>query len=233
MNTSELKQRMEHVQQRINQACERSKRDPANIQLIGVTKYVSADRAAEAAAFGLKHLGENRWPDAKEKTDVISEDVRWHYIGQLQTRKVRQVVHAFHYIHSLDRMSLAEELNKRMAGLDRTMPCFVQVNISGERSKAGLEPEAVPEFIRSMNEFEHLEIIGLMTMAPFESKPEETRPVFRGLRELRDELNQKNAYRQPIADLSMGMSNDFEIAVEEGATWLRLGSVLIGQASEE
>ena len=147
----------------------------------------------------------------------------------MQSKKVRHVIGKFPYIHSLDRLSLAEEIEKRAETLNLTVKCFVQANVSGEQSKYGLPPERLPQFLQKLNVFSRIQVIGLMTMAPFEEDPEKTRPVFRSLREWRNRLNEEAVYRAPITELSMGMSNDFEVAVEEGATWVRLGTILVGK----
>lgn len=223
-----LIERVEHVEARIAEACAKSGRRRDDIQVIAVTKYVSTDTAIQVARLGLKHLGENRWPDAKEKVEQLQDGVVWHFIGRLQSRKVAQVLGKFQYIHSLDRLSLADEIEKRAAPFTEPVRCFVQVNVSGEETKAGLTPQELPAFIEKMNEYNRIRVVGLMTMAPYVENPEETRPVFRQLKELRDKLNAENRYREPIPHLSMGMSNDFEVAIEEGATWIRLGSVLVG-----
>jgi pyridoxal phosphate enzyme (YggS family) len=223
-----LIERVEHVEARIAEACAKSGRRRDDIQVIAVTKYVSTDTAIQVARLGLKHLGENRWPDAKEKVEQLQDGVVWHFIGRLQSRKVAQVLGKFQYIHSLDRLSLADEIEKRAAPFTEPVRCFVQVNVSGEETKAGLTPQELPAFIEKMNEYNRIRVVGLMTMAPYVENPEETRPVFRQLKELRDKLNEENRYREPIPHLSMGMSNDFEVAIEEGATWIRLGSVLVG-----
>src|SRR5690606_26826470 len=154
----------------------------------------------------------------KEKVEQLQDGVVWHFIGRLQSRKVAQVLGKFQYIHSLDRLSLADEIEKRAAPFTEPVRCFVQVNVSGEETKAGLTPQELPAFIEKMNEYNRIRVVGLMTMAPYVENPEETRPVFRQLKELRDKLNEENRYREPIPHLSMGMSNDFEVAIEEGAT---------------
>jgi len=227
----ELKQRIEQVEQRIWAACERSGRSREDIELIAVTKYVSPVRTEEALQAGLLHIGENRWQDARDKWDKLGAKGLgvWHFIGHLQSNKVKDVLDKFSYIHSLDRISLAKEIEKKATQMDITVKCFVQVNVSGEDTKFGLASEQVWTFFETIRDFEHITIEGLMTMAPYEVQPEDTRPVFSGLRNLRDELNERQALPYPVKHLSMGMSNDFEIAVEEGATFLRLGSVLVGQ----
>jgi pyridoxal phosphate enzyme (YggS family) len=142
---------------------------------------------------------------------------------------VKDVIGKFDFIHSLDRLSLAEAIHNRARMLDIQVKCFLQVNVSGEQSKHGLEPEQLKEFIRQLQIYDRIRPIGLMTMAPYESEPEQTRPIFRSLRELRDDLNEHLILKEPLTELSMGMSNDFEVAVEEGATRVRLGTVLVGK----
>lgn len=224
-----LHNRVEHVSKLIDQACTRSGRSSEDVNVIAVTKYVSLETTRQVLDSGLAHIGENRWQDAKHKWETLGERGTWHFIGHLQTNKVREVIGRFTYIHSLDRISLAKELDKRAEAGNAKVQCFVQVNVSGEESKYGLRPEEAEPFLRDIASLRNLDVIGLMTMAPYEANPEETRPVFRGLRELRDELNERAATRYPLTQLSMGMSNDFEVAIEEGATWIRLGSLLVGK----
>ncbi|CAM3726677.1 YggS family pyridoxal phosphate-dependent enzyme [Cohnella lubricantis] len=226
-----LQDRMREVESRIGEACRRSGRAREDVNVVAVTKYVSAETAVLAVTQGIRHIGENRWPDSEEKWRQLQGQAVFHFIGSLQTRKVKDVVGRFDYIHSLDRLSLAEEIQKRAAALGIVVPCFVQVNVSGEASKHGMQPEELPGFAAALRPLDRIKPIGLMTMAPLESGPEETRPVFRGLRKLRDELNAREAFGEPITELSMGMSGDFEVAIEEGATWVRLGSVLVGRES--
>lgn len=224
-----LKDRMNDVETRITDACIRSGRSRENVQVVAVTKYVSLEMTAEVIHEGLLHIGENRWQNAEEKWNALGEQGIWHFIGHLQTNKVKDVIGKFQYIHSLDRFSLAQELEKKAKGMDIEVQVFVQVNISGEDTKYGLSPDKVVSFLEMIREFTHIRVVGLMTMAPFEGNPEDTRPIFRALRELRDELNRQSLTRKPITELSMGMSNDFEVAIEEGSTWVRLGSILVGK----
>lgn len=227
-----LLERMDQVQQRIAEACRRSGRDRQDVNIIAVTKYVSLEKTAAVLDHGLQHIGENRWQDAKSKWEALGDRGTWHFIGHLQTNKVKDVIDKFRYIHSLDRLSLAKELEKKAAALNIQISAFLQVNISGEESKYGLPPEEAAGFLKSISSLEHVRVIGLMTMAPYESEAEDTRPVFRGLRQLRDELNRQALTAEPLTELSMGMSNDFEVAIEEGATWVRLGSILVGKEEE-
>lgn len=228
-----LQERMESVEQRIVAACVRSGRLRESVNITAVTKYVSLETTLQVIEQGLLHIGENRWQDAQPKWEAIGSLATWHFLGHLQTNKVKDVIGKFEYIHSLDRMSLAQELNRKAQLLNMTVNCFIQVNVSGEDSKYGLAPEQLFSFAEQIRGLTHLKIVGLMTMAPYELEAEETRPVFKGLRELRDELNNRCILNEPIRELSMGMSNDYEVAIEEGATWIRLGSILVGKEEGE
>lgn len=228
-----LEIRMSSVDQRIADACARSGRKREDVKIIAVTKYVSAAAAEAVVRAGARHIGENRWPDARDKWEALKGQAVFHYIGSLQTNKVKDVIGRFDYIHSLDRPSLAEAIDKRAQALRLRVPCFLQVNVSGEASKHGLAPEEAREFIRGLRDYPSIDPIGLMTMAPLDADPERARPVFRALRELRDELNREALTERPLNELSMGMSGDFEAAVEEGATWVRLGTVLVGKEEIE
>jgi PLP dependent protein len=226
-----LQERNDTVEARIQAACQRSGRAREDIEVIAVTKYVSLATTEAVLKLGITKLGENRWQDARAKWEAIGERATWHFIGHLQTNKVKDVVGRFAAVHSLDRLSLAMEIEKKAAALQQVVPCFIQLNVSGEESKYGLPPEQLLEFARKVAEMPHIRIDGLMTMAPYEAEPEATRPVFRGLREWRDRLNESGIVDYPVKHLSMGMSNDFEVAIEEGATLVRLGTVLVGKES--
>ncbi|MDF2718914.1 MAG: alanine racemase domain protein [Paenibacillus sp.] len=224
-----MQDRIRQVETRIAQACMRCGRKREDVNVIAVTKYVSMETAREAVECGLQHVGENRWQDAQAKWEAIGPDAVWHFIGHLQSNKVKDVVGKFAYIHSLDRPSLAKELDRHAAKLGITVDCFIQVNVSGEQTKYGLPPEQLIPFAEQLAAYPHIRIAGLMTMAPYEAEAEATRPVFRGLRELRDRLNESGTLGYSVEHLSMGMSGDFEVAIEEGATWVRLGTVLVGK----
>ncbi|SDN25205.1 YggS family pyridoxal phosphate-dependent enzyme [Alkalicoccus daliensis] len=225
-----VQENLREIQQKIAAACKKADRSPEEVNIVAVTKYVSVDRAKEAVEAGISHLAENRLEGAMEKYEEIGGKAHWHFIGNLQSRKVKGMIHAYEYIHSLDRGSLAKELNKRVES-GRTVKCFVQVNVSGEESKSGIAPAEVLSFIRSLDKYPAVKLIGLMTMAPHVENPEEVRPVFSHLRELRDQVMAENLDHAPCTELSMGMSNDFEIAVQEGATFIRLGTSLVGTES--
>ncbi|CAG7620991.1 Pyridoxal phosphate homeostasis protein [Paenibacillus allorhizosphaerae] len=227
--TTTLKERIQLVETKVADACHRAGRNRDDVGLIAVTKYVSLGTTGEVFKEGLLHVGENRWQDAQPKWEAFGSEGTWHFIGHLQTNKVKDVVGKFAYIHSLDRLSLAKEIDKKAAALGLTVNCFIQLNVSGEETKYGLAPEALLSFAESIRDMKHIAIVGLMTMAPYEAEPESTRPVFRGLREWRDRLNESAVLGYEVPHLSMGMSNDFEVAIEEGATWVRLGSILVGK----
>ncbi|WP_066066563.1 YggS family pyridoxal phosphate-dependent enzyme [Neobacillus soli] len=218
---------LELIRKQINEACMKVNRSPEEVTLIAVTKYVSTERANEALEAGIFDLGENRDEGLLEKWEVLQDKPSWHFIGTLQTRKVKNIIDKVEYIHSLDRISLAEEINKR-AG--HKIKCLVQVNVSGEESKHGLTPEEALVFIKSLHSFENIIIEGLMTMAPLSDDEHLVRACFRKLRVLRDQVQDMNWDFAPCTELSMGMSNDYSIAIEEGATMVRIGTALVGEA---
>ena len=196
-----------------------------NVHIVAVTKEVDVARTEEAIAAGLIHLGENRPEGLNNKLQHITANAKWHYIGSLQTRKVKQVINEIDYLHSLDRLSLAEEIEKRA---HKTVKCFVQANVSGEQSKHGLSAEEVIPFIESLAAFSKIEVVGLMTMAPNTEDEAVIRSVFRNLKQLQQQVAALNLPHAPCQHLSMGMSNDFAIAIEEGATFVRIGTALVG-----
>ncbi|AST97430.1 YggS family pyridoxal phosphate-dependent enzyme [Shouchella clausii] len=216
-----------NIKMRIRQACERSGRAVDDVRIIAVTKYVSVATAKQAVEAGIADIGENRIEGALEKAAAIGQ-ARLHFVGSLQSRKVKNIVNVVSCLHSLDRLSLAKEIDKRLEP-GKTIDCFVQVNVSGEQSKNGLAPDEVRPFINELAAYPAVRVIGLMTMAPFEQDAERTRPIFSGLRELRDQIQADKLSYAPCTELSMGMSNDFEVAIEEGATFIRLGTSLVGK----
>ena len=222
---------LQTIRQQIEAACERSRRHPDQVRLIAVTKSVSVERTKEVIESGVLHLGENRPEGLANKQEAISSDqVVWHYIGTLQTRKVKSVINKIDYLHSLDRMSLAEEIEKRA---ESVVNCFVQVNVAEEESKHGLAFEEAKAFIEQLKNFPKIKVVGLMTMAPLTEDEETIRSVFRKLKELQETIEAKQYPHAPCTELSMGMSGDYEIAIEEGATFIRVGTALVGQDKEE
>lgn len=216
------------VQKNINEAALRFGRNPDSITLIAVTKTVTAEEVRKAVNLGITDFGENRVQDAKPKLKQMPE-LRWHFIGHLQSNKVKDVLPYYILIHSLDRLSLAKELQRCAEKFERSAEVLVQVNTSGEESKFGLEPEKLSSFLEQVSGYNRIRIKGLMTMAPFVDDPEEARPCFSLLRRLRDE-NVRAGFALP--ELSMGMTNDYQVAIEEGATMVRIGSAIFGQKKQ-
>jgi PLP dependent protein len=214
------------IQENILQACVKSNRNPDEVKIIAVTKYVSIDRAKEAIEAGILDLGENYDEGLIAKWEVLEDKPRWHFIGSLQTRKVKNIIDKVDYIHSLDRLSLAKEINKRA---NKQIKCLVQVNVSGEESKHGLAPEEVINFIEALKDYPNIEVVGFMTMAPYTDDQSLLRHCFRTLKLLQIEVQQMKLEFAPCTELSMGMSNDYAIAVEEGATLVRIGTALVGK----
>ncbi|NMB45883.1 MAG: YggS family pyridoxal phosphate-dependent enzyme [Firmicutes bacterium] len=220
------------VQDRINRAAERVGRSPETIQVVAVTKGVAEDQIEPLVSRGMRAVGENRIQEAMSKYRAAAwrDQVEWHFIGHLQTNKVRQCLQLADLIHSVDSPRLIEEIQRRAERLELDqVRVLLQVNISREATKFGLKPAEVPMLLEEAIPCEKVLVEGLMTMAPFEEDPEKTRPVFRQLRLLGEELKQKGFPRFEMKYLSMGMTNDFEVAIEEGANLLRIGSAIFGR----
>jgi pyridoxal phosphate enzyme (YggS family) len=209
------------IDQRIRAAAERAGRERTDITLISVSKAIEPDLMEEALQAGLAIFGESKVQEAKAKISIVSSRARWHLIGHLQTNKVRDAVALFEVIHSVDSLKLAEEVNKWSERAGKTQAILLEVNVSGEASKFGLKPEDLESTLTAINRLPRLEVRGLMTIAPYVKQAAEGRPYFRRLRELRDGLG--------LQDLSMGMSHDFEVAIEEGATMVRIGAAIFGE----
>ena len=209
-----------HVRERIARAAERAGRRPADVLLIGVSKTVDVARIRAAVAAGVTALGENRVQEAKAKIAELGRPATWHLIGHLQTNKVKDALELFDVIHSLDRLELARELERRAAARGQVVEALLQVNVAAEPSKGGVGPDAVSEALDVVGKLAHVRVRGLMTIPPEVERAEDARPWFRRLREL--------AERHSLSELSMGMSGDFEVAVEEGATMVRVGTAIFG-----
>lgn len=225
-----IQQRISLIEEHIHAACERAGRKREDLSIVAVTKQVSAKRTKEAINAGIKNVGENR-PDGllSKRSEIRDDNVKWHFIGNVQSRKVKDIINEIDVLHSLDRMSIAKEIQKRA---EKIVQCFVQVNVSGEESKSGLHPDELLSFIEELSNYDKIRVIGLMTMAPFTKDEDLIRNVFRSLRKLRDEISSKQFGHAPCTQLSMGMSNDYVIAIEEGATHVRIGTALVGTESE-
>jgi pyridoxal phosphate enzyme (YggS family) len=219
MAVTTVAQRLTLVRERVARAAERCGRSPAEVTIVAVSKLFPTQAIEEAAAAGIAHIGENRVQEAAAKVSSLHHlPVTWHMIGHLQTNKAKTALELFDIIHSVDSLRLAEALSRRA---DRPIPVLLEVNVAGEASKFGLSPQEVLQTAEAIARLPHLDMRGLMTMAPLVSDPEEVRPVFRELRRLRDALG--------LAELSMGMTDDFEVAIEEGATLVRIGRAIFGE----
>ncbi|MSS43841.1 YggS family pyridoxal phosphate-dependent enzyme [Anaerosalibacter bizertensis] len=224
-----IKENLLKVQENIENALIRSGRKNENIDIIAVTKTVDVDIINESISLGINNIGENKVQEIKKKYDNINDDVNWHMIGHLQSNKVKYIIDKVNLIHSLDRLSLAKEINKRAKAKDIVKDVLIQVNISEEKSKFGLKKEEVVPFIEKILEMENIRVKGLMTMAPHVENPEEIRYVFRDLRNLGYKIGNRNYENIEMKYLSMGMSNDYEVAIEEGSNMVRLGTALFGK----
>ncbi|MGX7419476.1 YggS family pyridoxal phosphate-dependent enzyme [Carnobacterium gallinarum] len=215
---------LHQVEEILCQKSKEAKRHSEDIQLIAVTKAVDNESTKEIYQLGVKHLAENRPEGLLAKQAYLpQEDIIWHYIGNLQSRKVKQIINQIDYLHSLDRLSLAKEIEKRA---DEIVNCFVEVNVSGEMSKHGVSPEELTEFIEALEEYPKVRVVGLMTMAPLGADETMIHQNFADLRMFQQKLAVKNYSFAPCTELSMGMSNDYQIAIEEGATFIRVGTSL-------
>lgn len=222
----------EHIaalQSRIRGACERSGRNPEQVRLVAVSKTRPATDVDAAAAAGQLIFGENYVQELVAKVVAVSRPVEWHLIGHLQSNKVRQIAGLVSMIHSVDRASLAEEINRQWGRLGAVCPVLVQVNVAGEASKSGTTADDALALVRRVAQLPHLQVRGLMTMPPFFDDPEGARPYFRALRQLSERIRQEAIPRVEMHELSMGMSGDFEVAIEEGATLVRIGTAIFGE----
>ena len=222
----DLAANLEKVQQRIAAACARAGRDVNSVTMLAVTKTQPPEVVAEAARLGLTSFGESKVQEAKAKIPLCPGRLRWHMVGHLQTNKCRDAVHLFEMIQSVDSLPLAEEINKRAEQAGKTLPILLEVNLAGESSKFGYRKEQLLADLSRINALRRLEIHGLMTVPPWAPEAEKARPLFRQLRELKTQCEELLGAQLP--HLSMGMTGDFEVAIEEGATIIRIGTALFG-----
>jgi pyridoxal phosphate enzyme (YggS family) len=226
----ELKQRLEQVKQRIREAAKASDRDAEAIRLVAVSKTIAAEIVKQAIEAGVTILGENYVQEAREKFNSLAQyPVSWHFIGHLQSNKAKYAVRLFDLIHSVDSLKLARELDKQAEKIDKIQDILVQVNIAQEDTKSGISAEEAPELISEISHLTNLSVKGLMTMPPYFYQPEKVRPFFVALRELRDQIREKSISNVSMEELSMGMTGDFEVAIEEGATLVRIGTAIFGK----
>lgn len=225
-----MKQNLFSIQQRIERSAKKCGRNPKAIRLVAVGKTQTADRVREAICAGATIIGENYIQEAREKfNQLVDLDVQWHLIGHLQSNKAKYAVRMFSLIHSVDSIKLAKELNKQAKKIGKCQGILVQVNIGDAPSKSGLAEKKAAENIVCIAEMENLHIRGLMTMPPFFNDPERARPYFAALRRLRDSLASNAGLSPDFKELSMGMTGDFEVAIQEGATLVRIGTALFGE----
>jgi pyridoxal phosphate enzyme (YggS family) len=225
-----LKQRLEQIEQRIRQAAESSNRDAASVRLVAVSKTIAADIVKEAIEAGVTILGENYVQEAREKFKALVQyPVSWHFIGHLQSNKAKYAVRLFDLIHSVDSLKLARELDKQAAKFDKIQQILVQVNIGAENSKSGISTEEAPGLIAEIGQLKNIAVKGLMTMPPYFYQPQKVQPFFAALRELRDQIRDQSLPNVSLDELSMGMTGDFEVAIKEGATLVRIGTAIFGE----
>ncbi|HCX89274.1 MAG: YggS family pyridoxal phosphate-dependent enzyme [Deltaproteobacteria bacterium CG12_big_fil_rev_8_21_14_0_65_43_10] len=217
------------VKERVEKAALKAGRDPGEIKLVAVSKTVGVEEIREAISAGATILGESYVQEAKEKIEEIDHQVQWHMIGHLQTNKVKQAINLFDMIHSVDRIGLAEEINKRAKQSGKRVSVLIQVNISQETTKSGIERDRAISLVLEVSNLTNLKVEGLMTMPPYFDDPDDARPYFKSLRELKGEIGGERFENISMKELSMGMSNDFEIAIEEGATIIRVGTAIFGE----
>lgn len=225
-----IKENLYQIREKIDKAAKKANRSSEEITLLAVTKTVDVDAVNEAIEEGITEVGENKPQELARKYEVIGDEVKWHIIGSLQTNKVKYIIDKVHMIHSLDRVALCEEIQSRAQKINRRINCLVQVNISKEETKHGLDEKDVVDFIKDVSDkYKNINIKGLMTMAPFSDDKEEVRNVFKSLKNLSVEIDKLNIQNVDMNTLSMGMSNDYEIAIEEGATIVRVGTSIFGE----
>ena len=224
-----IKNNLEIINERIKKAALKVNRNPEEIKLVAVTKTAAIEQIKEAINAGVKIIGENKVQEAKEKYHILTADTEWHLIGHLQTNKVKYAIEIFDCIQTVDSIKLAKEIDKRSLQFGKVTNVLVEVNVSGEESKYGIKPEEVEPFLKEISEFSRIRVRGLMTIAPIiEEDKEEVRPYFRKLRELSEEIKSKNINNLKMDYLSMGMTDDFEVAIEEGANMVRIGRGIFG-----
>ncbi|MER2173964.1 MAG: YggS family pyridoxal phosphate-dependent enzyme [Carnobacterium sp.] len=219
---SSVKENCQEIERKLGLSLKKVNRERSSVQVVAVTKSVSSEQAISVIEEGYTHLAENRPEGLEAKQEELNDpQLVWHYIGNLQTRKVKKVINKIDYFHALDRLALAEEIEKRA---NKTISCFVQVNVTGESSKSGVSPDDLDEFIGSLSQYSKIKVVGLMTMAPLNAEETVVRTAFAHLRGLQQIIQEKTLSHAPCTELSMGMSKDYTIAAEEGATFIRIGT---------
>jgi hypothetical protein len=221
-----IKENLERINQKIRLKAELVGRDPREITLVAVTKTIEVERIEEAIASGVSIIGESRVQEAKEKYQKLGDRVIWHLVGHLQRNKAKYAVKIFDLIQSVDSVKLAEEIDGQAKKTGKIQKILIEVNVSGEESKYGLNPEEVIPFLKQISSLSNIKVQGLMTIAPVYENPEDCRPCFRKLKKLMEEVKNENIRNVEMLYLSMGMSNDFEVAIEEGSNMVRIGRAI-------
>ncbi len=224
---SQITDNITDIRQEIADTCKKLGKKPEEVQLIAVTKTIEPERINEAIANGITDIGENKVQEIMDKYTLVSP-INWHMIGHLQTNKVKYIIDKVKLIHSLDRISLAEEIQKRAERINRAVDVLVQVNIGQEETKSGIEPDEVYDFVAALRSFSYIQVKGLMTVAPYKEDPEEVRPYFNTMKEVFERIRAKNLPGIEMKYLSMGMTNDYKVAIEEGANIIRVGTAIFG-----
>ncbi|MCU0453652.1 MAG: YggS family pyridoxal phosphate-dependent enzyme [Bacteroidetes bacterium] len=225
-----IQQHLETVRRHVREVCAGAGRSGDAVRIVAVSKTFAVDRIHEAMEAGQVDFGENYAQELKTKAEAVPPElVRWHFIGHLQSNKVKFVLPALHLLHSLDRLSLAEEIQKRASALERTVDALIEVHTTDEATKSGVSPSEVLGFARVVASFDRIRIRGLMTMGPFSDDPERARPCFRQVRELQTLMRREGPDGMTWDELSMGMSGDYPVAIQEGATIVRIGTAIFGQ----
>ncbi len=224
-----IEQNLNEIKKNISAACEKAGRNPDSVTILAVTKTIDADRINEAVSLGLCDLGENRVQELLSKYDDVKGDVRWHIIGHLQKNKVKYIADKVCMIHSVESYSLMEEIERQCARIDKVMDILIEVNVSGEESKSGIAPSEVFDFVQKASTYPHIRVKGLMTMAPFGAENDELHQIFSDLYKISVDISHKKLDNVSMECLSMGMTNDYAVAVEENSTIVRVGTGLFKQ----
>lgn len=228
-----IAENVNNIRESITAACIAARRSPESVRLIAVSKAFGHDVIAEVVRAGVFDIGENYVQEIVEKRERLHDErIRWHFIGHLQSNKVKYVAEWIHLVHSVDSLSVAAELERRGAKIGRALDVLVEVNTSGEASKFGVDPGNAAEFVGAVSRFPHVRVRGLMTIGPFLPDPEESRPAFRALKGIFDGIKKGGIGREPMEHLSMGMTHDFRVAIEEGSTMVRIGTAIFGPRKE-
>ncbi len=229
-----ITENVEDIGRRIERACRRAGRLSSEVTLVAVSKTFPAERIRQVIVAGVCDIGENYVQEAVGKRELLAGlDIRWHFVGHLQSNKVKYLIQWVSLIHTIDSIGLAREIDRQAARVGRTMEVLVEVNTTGESTKFGVAPDQTEELLRGLTPFRNIRVCGLMTIGPFLPDPEGSRPMFRQLRLLKEDLSREKYHNVELEHLSMGMTGDFEVAIEEGATIVRIGTAIFGSRKKQ